>query len=239
MERIGFTTGSLYRSDVAFDDVIRLYHSLGATAIELSFATPTSLAAFELSPRLIDDTNKYSSISIHAPWKEVRYNSNTDTDAIIEKLKHLNARLPVNGIVLHPDTIDDFSRLERSDLPFLMENMDRRKSFGTHPEHFEKLRKDYNFGFVFDTEHAYEHDPNMDLAIELINVMGKRLKHMHVSGCSNSEIHVPTHISDNREAVIKILELRIEVPKILEGILLENISQTASEELNFVRNYEK
>jgi len=238
MANIGFTTGCLYRSDIPFEERIRLYHSLGADAVELSFATPDELLRYSLSGQGEGDIKKYASISIHAPWKEVRYDSGRAADDMIEKLRYLCERLPVNGIVLHPDTIGDFKKLDESGLPFLLENMDKRKKYGTHPEEFEELRARYNFGFVLDTQHAYEHDLTMQLARELIEVMGDRLKHMHVSGHTESEIHVPAHLAANKGAVTEILELGVGVPKILEGILLKDIEETIKNELRYVRNHE-
>lgn len=146
----------------------------------------------------------------------MRYQDSRETKNIIEKLRSLSKEIPIEGIVLHPDTIDDFEILEQSGLPFLIENMDRRKSYGTHPEHFRILKEKYTFGFVLDIQHAYEHDPSMQLAKELIEIMGDRLQHMHISGHTTSEIHVPTHYAENKEAITEILKIGITVPKILE-----------------------
>jgi hypothetical protein len=239
MANIGFTTGSLYRSDIQFDDRIKLYHSLGADAIELSFATPNELLEYNLSEQAKQDIKKYTSVSIHAPWKEVRYNSGPETQTIIGKLRALFEQLPIEGIVLHPDTIDDFETLDQSGLPFLLENMDKRKSYGIHPEHFQELKSKYNFGFVLDVEHAYEHDPSMKLAKEFVRVMGDRLKHLHVSGSTESEIHVLTYCAPNKEDLTQVLELGLPVPKILEGILLEDIPNSIRKELEYVRSFEK
>ena len=79
----------------------------------------------------------------------------------------------------------------------------------------------------------------MKLAKELITVMGDRLEHMHVSGCSESEIQVPTFWADNKDAIIEILKLGLDVPKILEGILLDDISNTITAELSYVKSFEK
>jgi len=238
MVNIGFTTGCLYRSKVTFDDRIKLYHSLGANAIELSLATPGELFEYNLTEETIKDINKYTSVSIHAPWKEVRYNSGSETKKIIDKLRVLYEKLPIDGLVLHPDTIDNFEILDQSGLPFLLENMDRRKSYGTHPEQFRELKSKYNFGFVLDVEHAYEHDPTMQLAREFIDAMGDKLKHMHVSGFNESEIHVPTYCAVNKDEISKMLNVGLNVPIILEGILLEDIENSIKKELEFVRNFD-
>ncbi len=239
MAKIGFTTGSLYRSNISFDERIKLYHSLGADAIELSFVTPKDLLDYHLSEQAIKDIKKYAAVSIHAPSGEVRYGQNIETKIIIEKLRFLCDKLTVEGLVLHPDTIDNFEILEQSELPFLLENMDRRKSFGTHPNQFLELKRKYNFGFVLDLEHAYEHDPSMRLAREFIEVMGDRLKHMHVSGYNESENHVLTYSAVNKEAITEILKIGLNVPKILEGILLEDIQDSIKKELGYVRKYTK
>lgn len=237
--RIGFSTGCLHRSNIPKGELIEFYYSLGANAIELSFSNPSYLNDFELSSETICNIKKYDYISIHAPWHEITYKPDEKTNDIIEKLRCLCDKIPVEGIVLHPDTVDDFRYLENSKLPFLFENMDKRKKFGTHPQHFLQLIKNYSFGFVLDLQHSYENDSTMKFAREFVSIFGNRLKAIHVSGCTKSERHFPVYIADNRDAIAQILELSINVPKILEGVLLENIPQTASKELDFVRKYGK
>lgn len=238
MTNIGFSTGCLYRSNLDIKDRIKLFLSLGATAMELSFTKPCHLNQFKLTSDMIKDIKKFSYISIHAPWKEVEYDSDTITNTIIQKLKSLCEQLPINGIVVHPNTINDFSRLLTSGLPILIENMDKRKKFGTTPKHFKELKK-YDFGFILDIQHAYEHDPSMGLAKELIDIMDNKLRYIHISGCTKSELHFPTYLADNKGAIIKILKLNIKKPKILEGILIGNIKEKASEEFSFINTYEK
>lgn len=236
MAQVGFTTGSLYRSEIPFEDRIKLYSSLGADAIELGFATPKELFQFNPSNEAIDAVKKFEHVSIHAPWKNIRYNSKSSE--VIAALASLCEKLPINGIVMHPDTVEDFSILEKTSLPFLIENMDSRKKYGTHPEHIRELKERYNLGFVFDVQHAYEHDQTMNLARELVDVMGERLKHMHVSGHNGSERHIPVHLAANRKSIAEILKLGLNAPKILEGIIFDHFEATIKNELNYVRSYE-
>ena len=121
----------------------------------------------------------------------------------------------------------------------MLENLDKGKRFGTLPEHFERLKSEYKFGFVLDIQHCFENDHSMKLCKQLASVMGNRLKHMHVSGFSEKENHAPVHIADNKDKIVEILELGLKVPKILEGALLGNALQTASKELKFVKGFEK
>lgn len=239
MSRIGFSTGCLYKSNVEFSERIKLYFSLGANAIELSFNSLTELENLRLSKEFINDIKKYNYISIHAPCRDLRYGDNDTTKEVIGKLRSLCEKLSIKNIVLHPDVVDDFSVLGESNLPFAVENMDKRKRFGTKLEDFIKLKEGYNFGFVFDIQHSYEHDPSMSLAKDILFVMGDRLKHIHVSGANKTYTHLPLYAADNKNSIIKILNLKLEVPKILEGILFGNIAKTISEELAFIRSCEK
>ncbi len=240
MSKVGFSTGCLHRTKLTMAEKIAFFKSVGAEAIELCFASLSELTNNTLSPAALKILERYDRISIHAPW-DIRYGLNYQADEALEKIKELCELLPISGIVIHPHKIDNFARLESLNLPFLLENLDSRgKTFGTHPEHFEKLKRDYNFGFLSDIQHAYEYDPSMILAKELIEAMGDRLKEMHVSGCTNELNHAPVHLAENKDAIIKILELKIAVPKILEGILFsENINETARNELELIKSYKR
>jgi len=117
--------------------------------------------------------------------------------------------------------------------------MDKEKNTGTHPSHFKEYAKKYKFNFVFDVQHAFEHDPSMKLGKEMIKAMGNRLQHMHVSGHNERHCHYPTFISDNLKNITKILKMKISVPKILEGFLVIDFRNIASDELKFVESFEK
>ncbi|MDI6738694.1 MAG: hypothetical protein QME12_09380, partial [Nanoarchaeota archaeon] len=73
----------------------------------------------------------------------------------------------------------------------------------------------YNFGFVLDLQHAYCHEPSMQLARELMDVMGERIKELHVSGQRENETHSLLHKADNSNMIIGML--RNDIPIILEG----------------------
>jgi len=238
MASVGFTTANFYRSPISFDESIKLCHSLGAKAIELSFPTLEELFDYKLSAEKIGNIKKFESVSIHAPSDKVRYDVDIITQKIIETLSFFCDKLPIKWIVLHPSSIDNFEILDKSGLPFLLENMDKTKSCGVSPQQFRELKDKYNFGFVFDAQHAYEHDPSMKIAKELIDVMWNRLKHMHISGYNELEIHAPVHCAINKESITEILKLGLNVPKILEWAPSNDIKNSIIKELMYVMNYE-
>ncbi|MFC1733253.1 hypothetical protein ACFL6I_23390 [candidate division KSB1 bacterium] len=247
MSNIGFSTGCLYKLQKNIDEIVWFYEHIGATAVELCFATSSELADFEITSGLLESVKKIPHVTLHAPWKEIRYNNSYASKKVLERLKHISEKfkekkIKLKGIVVHPDIIDDLDSLSYTNLPFLIENMDKRKDFGTLPEHFEKLKQRCKLGFVLDVQHAYENDPKMYMAGELIDVMGDRLKELHVSGFFGKQNHYPVHASENEKEISQILRLNIHAPKILEGIIeYEQLSpsQVARNELEFVKNYHK
>ena len=211
------------------------YLDWGATAIELGFAFPHEMLDFNVSDKCKSLLSQYDVVTIHAPWKEIEYNG-MEAGKVINQLKRFGEMFDVRGVVLHPNRRCDFNLLEKSGLPFMMENMDIRKTDGISPEYFEKLRDGYNFGFVFDVQHGYEHDYSMVLSREILEVMGERLSHLHVSGCNSKLIHAPVHLSDNRAQVMQVLlDVDDNVPRILEGVLSNNVSKMARKELGYLK----
>ncbi|MFH1065319.1 MAG: hypothetical protein V1734_02325 [Nanoarchaeota archaeon] len=237
MAYIGFSTGAMHMSYFPIEERAKVFRQAGANAIELSFGTFCALKDFNLTDGLLETLSKYDLATIHAPWTQgVRYDKNSKE--VINKLKEICSEISgsgknVYGVVVHPNTIDDYSLLEKSGLPFLIENMDSKARCGTRPNEFEKLKKDYNFGFVLDLQHAYVHDPSMQLAHELMEVMGERIKEFHVSGQLKEDTHVLLHQADNSNMIRGML--RNDIPIILEGKVTGNIKGAVEEELNLIK----
>lgn len=231
MAHIGFSTGAMHTSYFPLEEKIKLFRSVGCNAVELSFGTFCVLNDFKITEGLLETLSKYEVVTIHAPWTSgVRYNKNSS--AAIDKLKEMCSAQKIYGIVLHPNTIDDYTLLEKSGLPFLIENMDNKARCGTRPNEFEKLKKDYNFGFVLDLQHAYMHDPTMQLAGELMEAMEGRIREFHVSGQLNGVPHSLLHHSDNSNVIVGML--RSDIPIILEGNDDNNPAEI-KEEVDFIK----
>ena len=229
---IGFSTGSLYKTNISFNERIKLY-SQYCNAIELSFPNNDEFSRFDVS-QLPQEIKKFGYISIHAPW-QMEYKNNLQTKKLIDKLRKISENIPVHGIVIHPDKIKNFRILENSQLPFLMENMDKRKENFKTPEEFERLKRDYNFGFVLDIKHSYEYSPSTVKTLEFLEVMGDRLNEMHISGSSEEDTHILANNANNREYVSSALKLTPNIPKILEGILSKNPENEIKREVVYIK----
>ena len=236
MTDIGFTTGCLYKTKLSYFEIISLYKKIGATAIELSFASKKELDDFRLSNGLVKLLDHFSYTTIHAPWIEINYDLNSDSEKVIKKIKRLHEQLSIKGVVMHPDCIGNFEFLESLNLPFLLENMNKGAVVGIRPEHFKKFINNFELDFVFDLQHAFEHDQTMGMTEELIDVMRNRIKHIHISGQNNITRHLPVIDSDNKTKIIQTLKICPSVPIICEGIMLDNFKERATKELRFIKN---
>jgi hypothetical protein len=233
---IGFSTGDLYRSKMSTLEMAELFYSVGANAIELSFATPAKLFKAEKSGRLIKLVKKFDYITLHASWKELTYGPDETTKKVLAELRLFCNELPIRSIVMHPDIVKDFKILADSGLPFAIENMDNRKKFGINAADFKTIKKLGDFNYVIDLQHVYDHDHGMKLASELIKVMGKKISHYHVSGYTKDEIHVPVHLASNREEIANCLKKMPRAPIILEGLIASDAKKVAKKELEFIAN---
>lgn len=237
MNPVGISTSNLYETDLFLMERAKLALDSGADAIELGTANFKELTDFPLSRETAGILEKFKYVSVHISFKE---GAEPLSSRMFDKLKAVCEAVSIDGIVVHPDKITaaGFSLMEKAGLPFLVENMDERKDFGTMPEHIEKIKNSYGFGFVFDTQHAWEHDPGLSLARELLDVMGDRLAHMHVSGNEAGHRHWPAYMAENKEKIAEILRWQIAVPKISEGKMSGNLENTISSELEYIRSFE-
>jgi Xylose isomerase-like TIM barrel len=149
-------------------------------------------------------------LSVHAPVKHLE----TKEEEMVSWLLCLPPQ--VRAIVAHPDTIEDFTPYRTLGDRLVIENMDARKATGRTPEElapvFEQLPE---AGFCFDIAHAWSIDPTMQLAEELLDRYGTRLRHVHLSSLQNGK-HVP--VLPEHDALFQpILDRCRDVPWILEA----------------------
>lgn len=179
-------------------------------AIELSALSEDelpSLARYLSGPRSLP----FRYISIHGPSKGRRMDEVQLVDAL--------ARLAgiADGIVMHPDTIEDFAAFRPLGHKLLLENMDARKGAGRTPEEMgDAFAQLPEAGFCFDIAHAWSMDSEMLVANELLDQFGERLRHVHLSSLSEDLHHVSLTVEDER-LFHPVLRRCLDVPWILEA----------------------
>jgi len=233
MADVGFGTGSLHKQKIPLDEILDFYKEVGATAVEISLGSIDELNNFTLI-NLEEKIKNFNFVSIHAPFRNIRYNSDT-TREVLTTLNYKARNHKINGIVIHPDLVEDFSNLTNSDLPILIENMNLEKQSGKFAWEFETYRL-FDLGYVLDIEHSYGNNSNIEFANELINAMGSRLNHLHVSGKKNNQNHVLCCESENKPFIEKILK-NCKAPRISEGILPSLDYDLAKREIEYLKGF--
>lgn len=92
MTRVGFSTGDLFESELSLDEVIELYHSTEADAIEVSFGDPRVLLEHRFSEELKEMLRDFSYLSIHAPFINLKYGNNKEKEKVTAQDVKMNSR---------------------------------------------------------------------------------------------------------------------------------------------------
>lgn len=150
-------------------------------------------------------------LSIHGPSKARQLRE----DALVAELLELAEW--ADGIVMHPDTIEEPAPYRELGRKLLIENMDSRKERGRTQDELVPLYDELpEAGFCFDIAHAWSMDPDMSVANDLLDAFGERLRHLHVSSLSPELHHVPL-TKEHEELFGPLLQRCLDVPWILEA----------------------
>jgi Xylose isomerase-like TIM barrel len=150
-------------------------------------------------------------VSIHGPSKGRRM-SEEALVASLAQFAHL-----ADGIVMHPDTMDDLRLYRPLTHRLLLENMDSRKRDGRTPEELHRAFSELpEAGFCFDIAHAWSIDPSMAVANELLDSFGGRLRHVHLSSLSE-DLHHVSLTDEDEELFNSTLRRCLDVPWIFEA----------------------
>jgi Xylose isomerase-like TIM barrel len=179
-------------------------------AIELSALSEAELPSLAMylgsSPSL-----PFRYISIHGPSKH----REMDEEHLVRKLGDIACY--ADGVVMHPDTIDHLGTFRPLGSKLLLENMDSRKPDGRTPEELDQAFAELpEAGLCFDIAHAWSIDPSMEVANDLLDSFGDRLRHVHLSSLSK-DLHHVSLTREDEELFGPTLERCVDVPWIFEA----------------------
>ena len=183
MRSIGFSTGALALSD--FRLALEELRGQPVDSIELSaLRYPELRPLLQAVETLPLDSYRYK--SIHAP-------STFDGEQEAEIVDLLRRYVPRGWpIILHPDTIHDFSIWKEFGKQLAVENMDRRKPIGRTLEELNAIFKKLpDAMFCFDIGHARQCDTTMTEAYRILRAYSGRLRQIHVSEVNTASRHDP------------------------------------------------
>lgn len=207
---VGASTGYMYGLRRDWPAQVEQAWHLSPFAIELS-----ALAEHEL-----DDLAGYLAsspplpfryLSIHGPSK----GRTLPEPALTARLEQLSAL--ADGIVMHPDTIQDPAPYRTLGRKLVLENMDARKEDGRSVDELARWFAELpQAGFCFDIAHSWSIDETMSAGVDLLDAFRSRLRHLHVSSLS-PELHHQPLTEEHEELFMPLLQRCLDVPWILEA----------------------
>jgi Xylose isomerase-like TIM barrel len=236
MRQIGFSTGALAYGD--FQRGLAMIHRRRLPAIELS-----ALRQNELMP-LLDalptlDLSEFNYISIHAPSQ-----FEPELEATLwQRLSDETWRdWP---IVVHPDTLYDFSLWRELGSRICVENMDKRKPVGRSAHELASIFKKLpDASLCFDIGHARQYDSTMTEGYLILREFRAKLRQVHVSEVNTSSRHdplsyasilafqevahlIPGHVPLILETPVGEDDIEIEIAKVREALPLDQHTMVA------------
>lgn len=207
---MGVSTGFMWDSRGDWSTQVRAARNASTFAVELSALSeselPGLLRYFEAG-----HSSPFRYLSVHGPSKDRVLPEEGLVDLLMQVGQHCD------GIVMHPDTMQDPSVYSPLGAKLVIENMDARKPGGrTAVELRSFFRALPLAGFCFDIAHAWSIDRTMRVAEELIDTYKLRLRHVHLSSLSEDLHHVPL-TEDHEELFWPLLSRCLDVPWILEA----------------------
>lgn len=212
--QLGFSTGCFYKAPLTLSERLAMIRNADCRATELGLVKLHSFNSDDLDQLSAHDFAGFDHLSMHAP--KFDYGDNEGTYKIFERIRRVNAIRTLDWVVIHPDTVVDFSVFQNAGFNVALENMDNRKaSYKTPDEFVELLAQNPQFGFVLDVNHIYSNDPSMQLATDFYEKLGDRVTEIHLSGYTG--YHEP--ISETRQLEIMRAIRGYDVPIIVESVL--------------------
>ncbi|HUY81759.1 MAG TPA: hypothetical protein VMU92_08555 [Acidobacteriaceae bacterium] len=212
MNNLGYSTGDIALGD--FTRAIKIlkkhpFHAIKLSALRINEVEPLINALPQL------DLSSYKYVSFHAPSAFAE----SDEEHLVSLLQKLPVTWP---IVLHPDTIHDFSLWKVLADRLAIENMDRRKSTGRS---VIELRKIFTYlptaKMCLDIGHARQVDSSMIETFLLLTEFRDKIVQLHVSEVDTSSRHDVLSIA----AQMAFRQLRPFIPQNAAIIVESRVSE--------------
>lgn len=212
--QLGFSTGVFYKEPIALVERIKIIRETGCTALELGLVKMHSFIADDVDALTPEAFKGFKHVSLHAP--KFDYGDNPETQKIFDRIRWINSLCKLDWVVVHPDTVLDFSVFQNPGFNVAFENMDKRKKSHKMPLDLTKIfDNNPQFGFVLDINHIFSNDPSMKLASDFHGTLGNRVTEIHLSGYEG--YHDPLHETRQPEIIEAVRQYK--VPVIIESVL--------------------
>src|SRR3989344_2340754 len=213
---IGPSTGWMYERGInSISEQKKIITEIKANALEINISFPNKEREKSLDTGDIFDSNYYRGL-------HTEYNPDIELNEQVSLIKKIFDTHKLDILSIHPIKVPEryYEEILSNNIPIAIENMDKNKSNGYQIKELTKLLEIYPLTFVFDVQHAFEHDPSMVYAKELFDAIKEKLSHIHVSGETKEIDHALLTKANNKEVIIDFIRkifLIKNTPIILEG----------------------
>lgn len=217
---LGFSTGCLHKSGLTLRKQLELIAQTGCTLVELNFLRAEDLVANRNTDVRGNELRPFQYVSLHAPV--YAYGRDKGTFDIFAAIRKINRIRGLDLVVVHPDTVRDFSAFDNLDFPVAFENMDKRKKRDKIPSDLLKIMdSSEEYRMVLDVNHAFTHDiddADCRLAAAFWQKLHPWIDQVHLSGYAPPEHNHWPLFKTKQGFIIRSIE-NLEVPIIVESVL--------------------
>jgi len=212
---LGFVTGKLDK--VSYLEKIKIFKELNCNALEIGLLDANRFDEVKNSLSKVDYTD-FKYLSLHAPAlysnEKYYYKNDKQTRQILEEISWLHKKFNFPAIVLHPNRVKDWPVIREYDLPWAIENLSDRASFGSTISDLEKVFKEDDYKMVLDLNHCLSVDPTSEFARKMVDIFSDRIVEVHLSG------YVGYHDLLCQTKQIELIKIasQLNVPVIIESV---------------------
>jgi hypothetical protein len=195
--------------------MIEMLRKFSPDGIEISFADPDYLFQFDISDENVEYLKTLPYVTIHAPWKNIRYSDNEVCAKTLKAIEALYNKIDAKNVTIHSLEVDDYKVLNDCKFKISTENEDYRKPCKTPLEIGEVLKKNPKIGFTFD----FAHGMTVDLGMTDNFLNFAQLQQVHLAYFDDTlsdHFFLCKHKSDEIEEQIK--KIPENVPLVLEAV---------------------
>ncbi len=225
MKNIAISTAAFCLWDIGPKRKLEICKDFGFEHIVIAFSTLKMLKQFSKSDELCRLLKDFKSVTIHSPWRGVRYKENKATREIIECLKDIMYRVDISSVIFHYDCIDDFKWLQECTFTYYIKNPSHHSL-----ESFSASMKQHGFESVLDINRATRFDDYVDQYLE---EHSDTVKAVHVSGYIDDLGRTPIAESGQEHLLEKVKYLK--APLIIEGLFSPGDFQGIRDEIQTIQ----
>ncbi|MBW3017504.1 sugar phosphate isomerase/epimerase, partial [Candidatus Woesearchaeota archaeon] len=180
-----FALGNIHTWDSGSNkaNLIDYAKQLDVSGIELTFlAQKEVLLQFELSESQIEFLKSLDYVSMHFPTRV----DGEDYVQVLEKINEIYHKVNAKNVIIHPYNLPEPELLDKYDINFSVENMEKDFSLNELKDILQKYPK---LGVCLDVSHAFIWSAQE--TAKLVDEFNGRITEIHFSGSTGKQTHIP------------------------------------------------